>query len=146
MPEIGDAVEKHRRNAVDTRRLYAMERKFLQRNTPRLGIFELRWLALKVWTYEKLPAEQFPKIIAGEGIFYLGVWTSYCDTALRPMKIVLAAHHRKIPVLLHELTHAMGHWNHDCAFVERYFQLLSRYGGYTHEELVINAAWFGIKV
>lgn len=144
----GGALNKKRRkeyaNRVNTRRLYMYEREFLQRQEDRMPMARLRRLAKRIWEGEgrKRP---LPRIVAGEGLWYLEAWTSYCDYE-RGRKIILTAKHRKPLVLVHELVHAMGFEEHTHSFVRRYFYLLEKYCGYTREELIINAAWFGIRV
>lgn len=135
----------------DTRRVYLYERKFLHRNLPVMKMEALRDLAFHIWLCEGLDIRRVPKVRAGRGIFCPnatswkgGAFSSYCDFA-NQMNIVLIPSHRRAPVLIHELTHAMGLFEHDQRFVRRYFSLLEKYCDYKREELIINAAWFGIR-
>lgn len=132
------------KNRVDTRRLYRYEKKFLQRHEAQLPMKEVRALALRIWRGEGRDMRRLPKIITGKKLRYLGRWCSYCDYDNK-REIVLVYRHCKALVLVHELVHAMGFFDHDRPFLLRYFHLLEKYCGYKREELIINAAWFGIR-
>lgn len=107
--------------ARDTRRVYAWEMRTF-RGAPRLSIHTLRRLAQRVWkdVDARVP---LPQIVAGRGTPYHGRLYSYYDGT----RIVLARNERQAFVLLHELTHALGHEDHDASFRRQYQQLLRRY-------------------
>lgn len=107
-----------RRN--DTRRLYRFEEESL-RAKPILPMATLIKTANRIW--EKDGRGDLPPIVAGRGDFYNGRLYSYYDGE----KIVLARNERRKFVLIHEIVHALGHDNHDAAFVNKYHKLLQKY-------------------
>lgn len=107
--------------ARDTRRVYAWEMQAF-RGAPRTSITMLRRLAQRVWRELKV-TRPLPEIVAGRGTPYHGRLYSYYDGT----RIVLARNERQVFVLLHELTHALGHEDHDSRFRRQYQALLQRY-------------------
>ncbi len=117
-----------KKRALATRRLYAAEM-LLERGAALLPIGALRALAAKVWRERE--GRGALRIAAGRGAMHAGRRVSECTLYLHPRElvIVLARHERKATVLLHELTHALGHWHHDIKFLQEYFGLLADYAG-----------------
>ena len=107
--------------ARETRQVYAWEMQTF-RGAPRVSIHTLRRLARRVWTdlHVRTP---LPEIVAGRGTPYHGRLYSYYDGT----RIVLARNERQAFVLLHELTHALGHEDHDASFRRQYRRLLRQY-------------------
>lgn len=88
-------------------------------------IGELRKLAEKIWRAHTNRRDKCPVIVAGDGHRQNDRWISYCEGRC---KIVLARHERRIPVLIHEMVHALGPVNHGRAFEKRFFALMDKYG------------------
>lgn len=109
----------------DTRRLYQWEAQ-QYRGRPTVAMSRLHALLRRVWR-DLCPQTPCPVLRAGRGTRYHGRWYSYYDGT----EIVLARNERTVPILLHELTHALGHDVHDAAFRDQYAHLLQRYGGRT---------------
>lgn len=58
--------------------------------------------------------------------------------------ISISRHERMYSVLLHEVTHAMGYYEHSPAFVCRYIYLLGKYARCDVGKLAIAAGLFGV--
>lgn len=110
------------RKARDTRAVYAWEMHTF-RGAKREPIARLRRLAQRVWRDQRT-RKPLPEIVAGRGTPYHGRLYSYYDGT----RIVLARNERQVFVLLHELTHALGHEDHDSRFRRQYETLLRQYG------------------
>lgn len=107
--------------ARDTRRVYTWEATTF-RGSREMSMPTLRRLARRVWS-DLGVRRPLPKIVAGRGTPYHGRLYSYYDDT----QIVLARNERRAFVLLHELTHALGHDDHDVRFYVQYVALLHRY-------------------
>ena len=132
------------RRAAETRWLYRMESTMLSGNVYAncdMPIEYLRRLAKRVWDAEAPKGRRLPKIVANDGLFWQGRFTSYCEGFTY---IAIARHHRTVLVLLHELTHALGPCVHGAKFVKLYFYLLGKYGRFHRDLLQGVAAGRGI--
>ena len=111
------------RQAALTREWYAYERKNIKPglDTP---IAKLRELGERVWRENTGRRDRCPTIIAGKGIKQSGRYLSYCEGR---SKIVFARHERRIPVLIHEMVHALGPETHGRRFRRLFFDLMKRY-------------------
>lgn len=134
----------HRR-AVETRRLYRFEAVFsrqlpqeVRRDRP---IAELRDIAAGVWAGEGQSLAACPRILCGSGVPQNGAWLSYCEGD----RIVLSRAQRTVAVLLHEITHALGHGTHGRDFVSRYVHLLCAYGGCEEGHLRLGLSLFKVE-
>lgn len=119
----------------NTRRLYKFESEFFRGNflnRPR-SIVVLRLLAAKIWRAHSIRGQVMPRIVCGRGVLYNGSLYSYYQ---EDDKIVLARNQRTIPILLHELVHALGYDDHDRMFVDAYFRLLREYASLTWWEVM----------
>lgn len=119
-------------DAVNTRKLYKFEcESFI---TPKsLPMKKLRSIANKIWQIEGIK-RPLPKIVAGAGCKYNGRYFSYYEKLKDGEIIVLARHQRDEITLCHELTHALGHDDHDAKFVKKLLVLFGHLG-YTKESL-----------
>lgn len=118
------------KRGIDTRKLYQFEKiklsDYLEKDR---SISELRSLACWIWNYEKLKWVDFPLIKTGKGFYFNGRYLScyYYDDTKYWNEIVFARQERNYKTLIHELTHAMGFYDHDEKFIEKYFGLLVHY-------------------
>jgi hypothetical protein len=125
-------------NRVDTRKLYKLETLFPPEKD--CSMAELRELGELIWEKESGNMKMLPEIAAGQGSYYGNCYLSFCyKIANQPPKIILSRQHRKPNVLIHEMTHALGHWNHGIKFVRKYFDLLVKYGSYDYDFLLLTA-------
>lgn len=131
---------------VETRRLYRFENQFsrklpyeCRRDRP---ITELRLIAQTVWRKWGRKGAKCPEIKCHHGYRMTGGWYSY---ALGYSEIYLSRSQRNVMVLLHELTHTMGHGTHGKGFVEKYIRLLVEYGWCDEGELRMGLALYNIK-
>ena len=134
------------RRARDTRWLYQAERTLLKGNDHANAdrpIGYLRSLAKRVWKAEAPEGRRMPSIKATRGMKYGDSLTSFCAGFT---EIELARHHRTVLVLLHELTHALGPYQHGAKFVRLYFHLLKKYAGYNRWFLEMVASERGIAL
>jgi len=135
------------RLAVETRRLYHFEDIALPvlspHTTARAPMKQLRRLAFLVWQEHGRKGERCPEVMAGEGLRYGGRALSYC--AGRTL-IVLAPGQRTVSVLLHELTHALGHGTHGKGFTRRFLELMEQYGRADIGLLELGAGLYGVKL
>ena len=117
--------KKKLQRTLDTKRVYRFEGLYFRghRLNRDLPIKKLRQIAYKTWpSYLK---STFPKIKTGTGTKYNGRYYSYFQEGVG---IILSRNQRNVLTLLHELTHALGHGEHDHKFVNKYFKLLSKFG------------------
>ena len=137
-------MQSHRR-AVETRRLYRFEDVFTRtlpvdvRRDRRIA--ELRDIAAGVWSGEGRSTATCPTVTCGAGVPQNGAWFSYCEGD----RIVLSRAQRTVGVLLHELTHALGHDTHGKDFVNRYVHLLCAYGGCEEGHLRLGLSLFKVN-
>jgi len=125
-------------NRVDTRKLYKLETLFPPEKDQSMK--QLRELGHHIWENESGNMKMLPEIVAGQGSFYGKFFLSFCyKIDKQPPKIILSRQHRKPNVLIHEMTHALGEWNHGTRFIKRYFDLLVRYGNYDYDFLLLTA-------
>lgn len=110
---------------IDTQRLYALERLFPSEKN--LALQHLQTIAAKIWDIEATHNQEFPIITFSNPHYFSRAHRdfSFCMTDVdSPTVIVLANGHHKVTVLIHELTHALGYWQHDMKFVKKYFSIL----------------------
>lgn len=112
------------KRAAVTRLFYLFERECIPQG-PDTPIAVLRRLAKRIWREQTGRRDQCPTIVAGNGCRQNNRWISYCEGR---SKIVLARHERRIPVLIHEMAHALGPETHGRAFERRFFVLMDLYG------------------
>lgn len=93
----------------------------------------MRLFAAKVWRAHSVRGQVMPRIVCGRGVLYNGSLYSYYQ---EDDGIVLARNQRTIPILLHELVHALGYDDHDRMFVDAYFRLLREYASLDWWELM----------
>lgn len=128
------------RHAVETRRLYRFESTFLHpRYAPALNkprsLRYLRALAEKVWAKHGRKGAKTPQVTIVDGAPW-STCAGYSQIVLATAKNTRGnVPHDTVEVLLHELTHALGHGTHGRGFVRRYAELLVEYGGCDAEEL-----------
>lgn len=110
--------------AVATRRVYHWEAQvklspWLEQDRP---IAALRVMANWVFDHEGHPPY---RVVAHRGVLWGGQRLSFCySTGV----IYLARNQRTFKILLHEIAHALGHWDHLEDFVRCYLGLLVQYG------------------
>lgn len=109
-----------------TRRLYKFEAEFFRGHVLNKSVpmIDLRRLARQIWLDLDQPIKTLPKIRAGRGTLYNGSLYSYYQ---EDGGIVLARNQRTIPILIHELVHALGFDDHNRNFVDAYFILLRKW-------------------
>jgi hypothetical protein len=123
---------------IDTKRLYNLELLFPAEYF--LHIKELRKLGETIWENESGNMRMFPEIVvatvstSGQETF------SICyRVGNKPAKIILAKNHLTNSVLIHEITHALGYWDHSPKFIKRYFDLLVKYAEFDYNFLLLAA-------
>jgi len=113
---------------VETRRLYRFEDVFsmaLPEFTRRgCTLTTLRELAAKVWARYGRKGLPVPSITFGPGIPHGNYRASWAEGY---SKIELMPGQRNRMVLLHELTHTLGHSTHGKGFVRKYIRLLTEF-------------------
>lgn len=82
-----------------------------------------------IWVQEHGDLSTCPKLVKKENplVTYQGTTTSYYDPDTH--SIALIEGQRNLVVLVHEVAHAMGCYNHDWRFRKLYFRLLDNYVG-----------------
>ena len=135
---------KHHREMVNTRRLYKFEEEFFSQRkysplTKQLPISIIKTIGKMVWDSESPYVRKvIPEIRFGPGVYHTqsrgkNLYYSWCDGKV----IELAPYQCDLLTLLHEMVHALGYSYHDSKFVEKYVDLLKRYGGVNKKELII---------
>lgn len=128
----------HHVNRIDTRKLYKLETLFPPEKDH--SMTQLQNLGHEIWLKESGNMKMLPEIVAGQGSYYGNTFLSFCyKIGNQPPKIILARQHRKPNVLIHEITHGLGYWNHGTRFIKRYFDLLVKYGNYDYNFLLLTA-------
>lgn len=120
----------HHRRAGGTKWLINAEAGVLSCNawaTKPRTIHFLRRLMTEVWAHESPAGKSIPALAFGEGMWYRDGFVSYCQGH---SKIELACDQRNVLILIHEVTHALGHRWHNDGFIRRYLGLLRKYGRY----------------
>jgi len=84
-----------------------------------------------------------PELVFGKGMWYRDGFVSYCQGH---SKIELARGQRNVLILVHEITHALGHQWHNDAFIRRYLGLLCRYAKYDATVIAELARTRGIEL
>lgn len=93
-----------------------------------------------IWEIESGNMKMLPEIVAGQGCYYGNSYLSFCyKVGNNPPKIIMSRQHRKNDILIHEMTHALGYWDHSVKFIKRYFDLLVKYGNYDYNFLLLTA-------
>lgn len=141
------------RKMLDTRAVYRFERT-CEHALPRAmraerPMAELQALAAKVWADYGRTHELYVR--ADTGTSHCGKNVSYCQggrdgEGREYADIVLARHERRPFVVLHELAHALGNWNHGPRFVRCYIKLMVKYGGAKRADLVAMMAEAGVRL
>lgn len=120
----------HHRRAGGTKWLRNAEAGPLASNqwaTKQRSLSYLRRLLIEIWAHESPAGKSLPKLEFGRGWHHLGFFVSYCDGH---RYIELARGQRCALILIHEITHALGHRWHSAGFITRYLRLLKKYGRY----------------
>lgn len=103
----------------------------------------LRRVLIEVWGHESPAGKSLPVLDFGRGMHHLGAFVSYCDGH---RYIEMANGQRCVLILMHEITHALGHPWHNNGFIRRYLRLLKKYGRYEAGVLDELAAARGIEL
>ena len=123
---------------IETRKLYRLEYLFPPEKDSSMR--SLVTLGHHIWEQESKDMKMLPVIVAGQGSYFGDKWTSFCFKLRgEPAKIILSRGQRKRSVLIHEITHALGIWNHGPKFIKRYFDLLVKYDNYNYDFLLLTA-------
>ena len=123
---------------IETRKLYQLEYLFPPEKDR--SMTELSALGKRIWQSESRNMKMLPSIVAGQGSFYGNKWLSFCfKLPGEAPKIVLSRGQRKHSVLIHEVTHALGYWDHSTSFIKKYFELLVKYDGWNYDFLLLTA-------
>ncbi len=131
-------MDKIQLNRINTRKLYKLETLFPVEKDQ--NISKLRSLGEKIWINETSGKKDIPEITAGRGLYHGDTFLSVCyQIGNQTPKIILARQHRKTSILIHELTHALGYWDHGEKFIKKYFDLLVKYGNYDYNFLLLTA-------
>jgi hypothetical protein len=120
----------HHRRAGGTKWLINAEAGVLSCNawaTQRRTIHFLRRRLIEIWAHESPAGKSMPELVFGKGMWYRDGFVSYCQGH---SKIELAPGQRNVLILIHEITHALGHQWHNDGFIRRYLGLLREYGKY----------------
>lgn len=140
----------HRR-AEETKRLYRWEdytrraKQLPYTLTCERTMVDLNVFAAEVW--EKHGRGEVPKISAWNGLY----WKQYNErfqgwSYQQGKEIKLAKRHRNRMVVLHEITHALGHYTHGRGYVKKYAQLLQEYAGLDPAWMELSMGMFKIKL
>lgn len=142
-----------RRRAEETNRLYKWEdRMRLTKQLPytltcERTMIDLKLFAEEVWEKHGRKGWKMPEIKAWNGLF----WKQY-DREFRGWSyqlgrtIKLAKRHRNRMVMLHEITHAIGHYTHGRGFVRKYAELLEEYAGLDPAWMELSMGMYGVKL
>ena len=138
-----NVMDKQYREMVNTRRLYKFEGDFF--NLPaykylsvQLSLTTIRNIAKLIWHEESDGRFLIPEVRFGKGLYHgtargKKYYYSWCDR----QTIELAPTQRDLMTLIHEMIHALGYDYHDSRFVERYINLLHKYGGIPKKPLIM---------
>lgn len=130
---------------VDTRRLYKLELLFPKEKF--VNIKQLRNLGRIIWEQESGNMKMFPEIVAAKVLNSGQENFSFCyKVGHKPAKIILVERHLTRTVLIHELTHALGYWDHSSRFIKKYFELLVKYANFDYNFLLLVACSVNMKL